>query len=239
MTTHVAPTPSRAGTGRKRWHRVLLFPLAIGFCLSAVFLVAVLSVSVQERLKPVPVSFLDAKPAIGDPAPDFLLKDAAGKEYRLSDHFGRMPVVLEFGSATCPYCVYSADGMEDLAKRYAGKAEFVFVYCKEAHPDMVGMRLPGGGKEVPTIPQTNTREERAPRAEAYCSASQPTARVLVDEEGPSSVQKRYGCEWNEAFVIDTEGRVVLKQGMTDARKIGDYLAKELGAAASVIPGGSP
>src|ERR1051326_8155393 len=40
-------------------------------------------------------------PRIGDPAPDFELADLDGNWLRLSDLRGR-PVVLEFGSYTCP-----------------------------------------------------------------------------------------------------------------------------------------
>jgi peroxiredoxin len=33
---------------------------------------------------------------VGDPAPDFSLRDARGEEFRLSSYAGRRPVVLAF-----------------------------------------------------------------------------------------------------------------------------------------------
>jgi hypothetical protein len=39
-------------------------------------------------------------PEVGDPAPDFVLRDPEGRPYHLRDHIGRLPIVLEFGSFT-------------------------------------------------------------------------------------------------------------------------------------------
>ena len=43
-------------------------------------------------------SYPDTKPALGAAAPDFTLTDRDGKEFQLKDHFGKRPVVIEFGS---------------------------------------------------------------------------------------------------------------------------------------------
>jgi len=43
-------------------------------------------------------SYPDLKPALGSAAPDFTLTDLDGKEFQLKDHFGKRPVVIEFGS---------------------------------------------------------------------------------------------------------------------------------------------
>src|SRR5205085_7612217 len=115
-------------------------------------------VAVEGWLKPPAVEYPDLKPAVGEPAPAFVLKDLDGGDYRLADRLGRTPLVVEFGSASCPYCVRSADGMEDVAKKYEGRAEFLFVYCQEAHPDQP-MVLPGDGAPLPALPQTRTWDE--------------------------------------------------------------------------------
>jgi hypothetical protein len=47
----------------------------------------------RERSKP-------AAPALGGAAPTFVLLDLEGKEFRLKDHAGKRPVVIEFGSYT-------------------------------------------------------------------------------------------------------------------------------------------
>ena len=43
-----------------------------------------------------------AAPSVGQPAPDFTLKDAAGKAVKLSDFRGRY-VVLEWTNPHCPF----------------------------------------------------------------------------------------------------------------------------------------
>jgi hypothetical protein len=44
--------------------------------------------------------FERGKPALGEAAPDFTLRDVEGKPFRLSDLAGRVPVLIEFGSFT-------------------------------------------------------------------------------------------------------------------------------------------
>jgi cytochrome oxidase Cu insertion factor (SCO1/SenC/PrrC family) len=42
--------------------------------------------------------YLRAKPALGEVAPDFSLRDLDGKQVRLKDLVGKRPIVIEFGS---------------------------------------------------------------------------------------------------------------------------------------------
>jgi hypothetical protein len=39
-------------------------------------------------------------PRLGEPAPNFVLQDLAGKSVRLRDLVGKRPIVIEFGSYT-------------------------------------------------------------------------------------------------------------------------------------------
>jgi thioredoxin-related protein len=48
------------------------------------------------------VSLAQAAPAVGQPAPDFTLKDASGKSVKLSEYRGKY-VVLEWTNPGCPY----------------------------------------------------------------------------------------------------------------------------------------
>ena len=70
----------------------------------------------------------------GDAAPDFTLQDTEGKnELRLSD-LREKPVVLVFGSCTCPPFVASLRSVEDLQAKYNDRVHFCLVYVREAHP---------------------------------------------------------------------------------------------------------
>jgi peroxiredoxin len=59
--------------------------------------------------------FSRAELKIGDPAPDFKLKELSGKEHRLADYRGRKIVFLNFFATWCPYC---KEEMPDLKKIY-------------------------------------------------------------------------------------------------------------------------
>ena len=193
-----------------RWRVLLGTAAAASTCFLALFLTAVGVVAVQGWMKSPPPVGADPIPAVGEPAPDFVLKDLDGKDCRLADELAKKPVVVEFGSATCPYCVQAAPGMDEIARKYKDSIDFVFIYCKEAHPDTAGMILPGTQETLPALPQTSAGEERSGRARSYCSAKQPAARVLVDVDGPESVQTLYGGQPNQVVVIDTHGRIDLE-----------------------------
>jgi hypothetical protein len=47
-----------------------------------------------DRSTPYP----QARPALGETAPDFTLQDLDGKEVRLRDLVGKRPIIIEFGS---------------------------------------------------------------------------------------------------------------------------------------------
>jgi cytochrome c biogenesis protein CcmG/thiol:disulfide interchange protein DsbE len=55
--------------------------------------------------------------AKGHPAPEFVLKDIAGKTVKLSDYKGKA-VVLNFWATWCPPCKTEIPWFEDLANKY-------------------------------------------------------------------------------------------------------------------------
>jgi thiol-disulfide isomerase/thioredoxin len=219
--------PQTPPARRGRWRFLAVLASAVVVCFVALFLAAAAVFAVQEWMRPPAVDYDHLKPAVGEPAPDFVLKGLDGEDYRLSDHLGKAPAVLEFGSATCPYCVTAAEGMDELARKYKGKAEFLFIYCKEAHPDQPGGRTLDGKEELPALPQTHGGEERARRAESYCSLKQPAAHVLVDVDGPGSVQDLYGGGQNQLVMIDERGRVALKQTTANPHQLDEFLKGRL------------
>lgn len=62
---------------------------------------------------------VEARPVVGEAAPDFQLTDATGKVHRLADYRGRV-VVLEWTNPTCPFVQrhYGEDTMEQLEAAY-------------------------------------------------------------------------------------------------------------------------
>ena len=54
--------------------------------------------SSQQQAPAAPDDFASMAPHVGEPAPDFALRDLDGASVRLSDRAARGPVVLVFGS---------------------------------------------------------------------------------------------------------------------------------------------
>lgn len=74
---------------------------------------------------------------VGFAAPDFVLPDVrTGRPVRLSDSLGSRPVVLLFGSFSCPRLYNELPAIRRLYEEYGKEVDFRFVYSKEAyHPN--------------------------------------------------------------------------------------------------------
>ncbi len=144
----------------------------------------------------------DAKRAIkpegvvpGDIAPDFELRDTAGRAWRLSELRGK-PVVLITGSATCPLTHGSVFGLKNVYAALGDQAHWFYLYVREAHP---GERLPSH----------RSYEQKREQAEFFRRADQVPWPVLVDDiTGP--VAHPYTKLPNAQFLIDADGRVAFR-----------------------------
>jgi hypothetical protein len=139
-------------------------------------------------------------------APDFTLHDLDGKAVRLSDYRGCLPVVIEFGSLSCPIVAGRAGHLDSLAEQYRGKAEFWFVYANEAHPGHGEGRATSFGA-YRALPPVRDHDDRCERARLFQRTVKTSRRILVDDEGADSVAARYGIQGVGIVVVDTRGRV--------------------------------
>ena len=63
--------------------------------------------------------------AVGDPAPDWTLRDAEGRAHSLSEYRGRV-VVLDFWATWCALCSKVMPRMEKLHRKYRAQGVIVF-----------------------------------------------------------------------------------------------------------------
>jgi peroxiredoxin len=63
--------------------------------------------------------------AVGDPAPDWTLRDAEGRAHSLSQYRGRV-VVLDFWATWCAPCAKVMPRMEKLHRKYGARGVAVF-----------------------------------------------------------------------------------------------------------------
>ncbi len=143
--------------------------------------------------------------AVGDPAPDFELRDQHGQRVRLSALRGSKPVVLVFfPSAFSPVCSSELSTL------------------REAAPE-----LDRAGVELLTVscdPMFSLR--------AFSDQERIEYRMLTDFWPHGEVSTAYGvfdrdfgCSKRSTFVVDQDGRVrwLVHNAMPDARSVDDYL----------------
>lgn len=134
-------------------------------------------------------------PALGHAAPDFALPTIGGDRWALADHRGR-PVVIEFGSYTCPIFCGHASAMEQLAEQHP-EASFVVIYVREAHP----------GEVTPAHATDGEKREAAGRL----VETEGLRRTVLLDTLDGSVHLRYGGGYDGVFVLDPEGHIVVRR----------------------------
>ena len=161
-------------------------------------------------------------PLINGLAPDFELPEAGQKrQVRLSDYRGKTPVVLVFGSYSCPNFRSSADGLNALFRQYGQQVSFFLVYIREAHA--AGQwQSARNVREGITVAPAMTREDREEHAVMCTRKLHLRFPALVDRMD-GSVETAYAAWPSRAFVIGPDGRVRYSTRLTEL----DFQAEEM------------
>src|SRR5829696_6634480 len=105
----------------------------------------------------------------GDQAPDFTLPSPDGKSsFHLAGLRGVKPVVLIFGSYTCPPFRDVYPTLERLHQSYGEKVAFYYVYIHEAHAED-GWKMARNQREGIAINDPKTMEQRVAVAQQGCA----------------------------------------------------------------------
>ena len=135
-----------------------------------------------------------AVPAVGQPAPDFIAVDTAGKQHRLSDFAGKY-VVLEWTNPGCPFVRkhYGSGNMPATQKAATGKG---VVWLSINSTDRAS-----GDYLKPSALDAWMKEQ----------SGAPTA-VLMDEDGV--IGRTYGARTTpHIFIVDPKGVLVYAGGI--------------------------
>lgn len=138
-----------------------------------------------------------ASPAVGAPAPDFSLKGADGKTYRLSDFKGK-PVVLEWFNNECPYVKkhYDSGNMQALQKKHTVDGA-VWLTVLSSAPGSQGYLTAEEAKKLV--------EQRKSNATAF----------LLDPDGKVGKDLYDARTTPHMYVIDKVGNLVYKGAIDD------------------------
>jgi hypothetical protein len=155
-------------------------------------------------------------------APDFTLtllppaQDAAARPdgqpasrtVTLTELRANRPAVLIFGSMTCPPFRGQLAGVDQVYQRYKDRAEFLFVYVREAHPDSVLSVLDRDGHEtLVKIPQAADLTGRTESA-AACQRTERLKMPVAVDTLDNRVGKAYAGWPNRMVVVGTDGKIV-------------------------------
>jgi len=168
----------------------------------------------------VPEKF-SGRPAVGEEAPDFRLRDVEGRWRDLGEFLGRGYLVLFFGSASSANFRRSAPEMDRLASKWERlEVQVVLVYTREAHPATL--------REAPL--NFGERAALARQARKDLGLGIP---VLVDE-WDDVVHRSYGAMPDAAFLLDSRGKILVRQARTGAASLEKELRRLL-----EVPDGPP
>lgn len=150
-------------------------------------------------------------PKVGQNAPRFELRKAQGEgTVELTSLIGEKPLVIVLGNFTCgPFRAFYP-AVDALHKKYEGKANFLMVYVREAHPTD-GWKMESNARVGVAVAQPKSFEERTGVAQQFCTKLNPSMTVVVDELS-DPVGHAYSGMPARLYVIDTAGKVAFKSG---------------------------
>ncbi|MCI0334530.1 MAG: hypothetical protein L0228_15035 [Planctomycetes bacterium] len=146
----------------------------------------------------------------------------------------KKPVVLIFGSVTCPPFRSQLDGIDDVYLDFRDRAEFVFVYIREAHPDSVlSLVDENRSTSLMKVPQPDTLDERSQIA-ATCGRTLELSMPIAVDSIDNRVGRAYAGWPNRMLVVGTDGRILFATDpaprATDAFRLRAWLEVNLPTA---------
>lgn len=118
-----------------------------------------------------------------------------------------------------------------MRQQYADRADFLYVYIKEAHPEDE-WQMGSNEAEGVVYRQPQTLEERRALAQEFIATMDVETTTLVDDI-QNTANACYAAWPERIYVIDTEGRIAYKGGMGpflfDPEELGEFLDEMVGA----------
>jgi hypothetical protein len=140
--------------------------------------------------------FERSAPKPGDLVPTFDLPTLTGSRIRSRDLTEIGPILLVFGSLTCPMTDSSMPGLLVLHARFAERVRFVLVSVREAHPGA-------------TVPQPQTTGEKVAHATALRDFHDVPFDVAIDDID-GTLHRSLSPKPNSAYLISRDCRITFR-----------------------------
>ncbi len=115
------------------------------------------------------------------------------KDVEIKNLVKKRPIVIEFGSVTCPAYDINIEGVKKLKKKYKGKVDFYTVYVRENHPSEM-------------FPAHETMDQKIKSANALKKDDKLDHDILVDDVA-GSFHQIMGNFGNSIYVVGKDMRV--------------------------------
>lgn len=157
-------------------------------------------------------------PRPGDKIPDFELQTLDGTTFSSGDLKETGPVLLVFGSLTCPMTDSAAPGINELHTEFGDRVRFMLVAVREGHPGA-------------SVPQPQTLEEKLKHAEMLRDFHGHQFEVAVDDVD-GKFHQSLSPKPNSAYILGKDGTILFRAHWASDKK---GLARALAAVADGKP----
>jgi len=164
-------------------------------------------------------------PGTGDLAPEFEATSAITKDSVTLAHLRNAgPVLLVFGSYTCPNFRAAANILNKLYPEYKRHVPFYLVYIREAHStaDWASTRNRREGVVLQPAADMSERQDHATMCVRNLHIEFP---ALLDSMS-GAAEKAYSAWPSKAFLVDRQGRIIFSTGLSEQ----DFNPEQLEAA---------
>ncbi len=164
-------------------------------------------------------------PAAGQAAPDFkATRMGTAARVSLGELRNDGPVLLVFGSYTCPNFRSAADTLNKLYPEYKSQIPFYLIYIREAHStnDWASTRNQREGIVLEPAANMGERQDHATMCVRKLHIAFPT---LLDSMG-GAAEKAYAAWPSKAYLVDKRGKILFSTGLSEQ----DFHPGELEAA---------
>ncbi|MGE0446554.1 MAG: TlpA family protein disulfide reductase [Vicinamibacterales bacterium] len=148
------------------------------------------------RLVLADMRFRGDDPAPGAQVPPFDLVQTDGSRLRAADLASVGPVLLVFGSSTCPVTDNAAPGLKELHRRFGSRVRIVLVNVREAHPGAA-------------CPQPLSMEEKICHAQTLRELHGLSFSVAVDDID-GTLHRALSPKPNSAYLLGTDGTILFR-----------------------------
>jgi tetratricopeptide (TPR) repeat protein len=167
--------------------------------------------------------------AAGAMAPDFTLRQRGSSEQiHLASVVGERPLILIFGSYTCPKFRFEARALNAMYQRYHIQAAFLMIYVQEAHTEE-GWQSSVNQRENIALPPAKTIEQKEGNA-GTCSRKLDLKFPIVIDGLDRKVEMAYAGWPSAVYVVDKNGRIAWRSRLGEVELSTAEMDKAIQAA---------